>query len=515
MRPLPKRDPNPSPPVDNLPRWPAPAPARNPWHPIVLVFLPFASGYYLSYLFRTINALIAHPLAAEFHLRPADLGLLTSAYFLGFGLSQLPFGSLLDRYGPRRVQSAFLLLAAAGAAVFAAASGLTALMAGRTLIGLGVAGALMAGLKAITIWFPKERIALANGWFIMLGALGAVSATVPAEMLLAQIGWRHLFALLAVLSVVSSAVIFVIVPERRAQAAALTAPQPMNLRSIFADAMFWRLAPLSATCIGTAWALQGLWAAPWLADVDRLPQTIIVRHLFVMAVALSAAALGLGVCADRLRRRGVSLNALLMIACGAGLAAQLGLVIQAPGLSYLLWATIGGLGAVTVLSYAILAEAFPPESTGRANGALNLLHVTYAFVVQSTVGVIVQHWTPRDGHYPAIAYQTALAVNLAIQMTALIWFARPARRPAAPTLTAHPLHQAAHRWPHSSPQAVIGYQRAIKTWDAHLNAARLQARWWRLAAIGSVTVAVILTAAVLSASTTIAVAPYPVAAEIE
>ena len=90
-----------------------------------------------------------------------------------------------------------------------------ALAIGRGLIGLGVAGALMAGLKAIVLWFPAERIALANGWFIMLGALGAVTATAPAEVVLAYVGWRGVFAVLAVVTAVSALLILLAVPERR------------------------------------------------------------------------------------------------------------------------------------------------------------------------------------------------------------------------------------------------------------------------------------------------------------
>ena len=216
--------------------------AGSAWRPIVLVFLPFASGYYLSYLYRTINALISPSLVAEFTLRPADLGLLTSAYFLAFGLIQLPLGVLLDRYGPRRVQSAFLIVASAGAVVFSSAGGLTELIAGRALIGLGVAGALMAGLKAIVLWFPKERVALANGWFIMLGALGAVSATAPAEFLLAQVGWRHLFAILAALTALSAITIHVIVPQRRSGVSTAARQGAMSLGAIYSDPRFWRLA---------------------------------------------------------------------------------------------------------------------------------------------------------------------------------------------------------------------------------------------------------------------------------
>ena len=86
---------------------------------ILRVFLPFVAGYYIAYLFRTINAVLASPLAAELGLGADDLGLLTSVYFLTFAAAQIPIGILLDRYGPRRIQSALLLVAAGGSALFA------------------------------------------------------------------------------------------------------------------------------------------------------------------------------------------------------------------------------------------------------------------------------------------------------------------------------------------------------------------------------------------------------------
>ncbi len=151
---------------------------------VLHVLLPFAAGYYLAYLFRTIAALISGRLAAELHLAPADLGLLASSYFLAFALAQLPAGIALDRYGRRRVQAVLLPLASIGAALFACAHSLVLLALCRALMGVGSAAALMAGLKALTLWFPKERLALANGVLITLGALGAITATVPAEALL-------------------------------------------------------------------------------------------------------------------------------------------------------------------------------------------------------------------------------------------------------------------------------------------------------------------------------------------
>ena len=480
-------------------------------HPIVRVFLPFAFGYYLSYLFRTINALISPSLVADFGLRPAELGVLTSAYFLAFGLIQLPLGAMLDRYGPRRVQSAFLFGAALGSGVFATAHGLTGLLVGRALIGLGVAGALMAGLKAITIWFPKDRIALANGWFVMLGALGAVTATTPIELLLADLGWRAVFAILTGLTVLSAVAIFLVVPKGTAPAATPHAGSAISIRSIFADPRFWKLAPLSAATIGTAWALQGLWAAPWLSDVDGFARAIVVRHLLVMAMALSGGALLFGLGADLLRRRGIPSQTLLATVSGLAIGAQIALVLGLPVSTYVLWGVIGAAGAVTVLSYATVTGLFPPEATGRANGALNLLHVGYAFVTQIAIGVIVQLWPSSNGHSPAIAYQTAFALNLAVQTGALIWFVRPSAAQRTVVFAAHAIHRASYRAndrPSIPIHAHFAYRHAAEDWNARLHAAKLQVRAWRLAALGMLLIAVLLGAALIPAMLGVHVRPY-------
>jgi MFS family permease len=177
------------------------------------VFLPFVPGYYLSFLFRTINATIGGPLISEFGFGADDIGLLTSVYLLTLAAAQIPIGVLLDRHGPRQIQSVLLLAAAAGAALFAISDNFLLLLLGRALIGLGISAALVAGLKAIVLWFPNNRAPLLNGAMIMLAGLGAVTATLPAEYLLGSVGWRGLFQLLAIASLACALTIFVVGPD--------------------------------------------------------------------------------------------------------------------------------------------------------------------------------------------------------------------------------------------------------------------------------------------------------------
>lgn len=392
------------------------------WRLNACVFLPFAAGYYLSYLFRTINALISGHLIADIGIGAADLGLLTSIYFLVFAAAQIPVGILLDRFGPRRVQSALLLIAAAGAGLFAMSTGFPSLLIARAMIGLGVAAALTAGLKSIVLWFPRERVALLNGYMVMLGSLGAVTATAPAEHLLAWMGWRQLFEILAAATGVTALLIYVAVPDRIVPS---TASIPATLSSVFGDRRFWRIAPLSATCVGSAWSLQGLWASTWLTDVEGFDRGSLVGQLFTMSIVLSGGAWLFGTTVHYFRRRGIGAESILATVAALFIAAQLALILRVPLPSILPWSVVAIVGTATVISFAVIADYFPPELAGRANGALNVLHFGWAFLAQYATGLILEQWSSGASHKPIFAYQVAFGLNAILQIAALAWFALP------------------------------------------------------------------------------------------
>lgn len=397
---------------------------------VACVFLPFAAGYYLSYLYRTINALIARDLVADLSLTSSELGFLTSVFFLSFAAIQLPLGIWLDRYGPRRVQLFLLPVAALGALVFATSQDLVALTIGRAMIGLGVAAALMAGFKALVMTFPPTQLPLLNGVFVALGTLGAISATAPADWLLQSVGWRGLFALLAAVTLLCTLLIYAAVPRELPRDAAL---QPVRLRGFRAIALspdFIRLAPLSASCVGTAWSIHGLWAVSWLADVEKLSQGDITRHLLVMGICLCAGALAFGLMADRLQRRGVSLQTMILATAAIFMTAETALILRWPASSYLLFGIIAAMGAATVLSFSLLGQHSPKEIAAQANAALNIVHVMAAFLLQYVTGLILQQWPAEGGHVPLLAFQAAFGVGLAFQfisLAPLMWPLRAVR----------------------------------------------------------------------------------------
>lgn len=181
------------------------------------VAVPFVAAYFVAYHYRMVNAVLGPTLAAEFGLSAGGLGLLTSIYFLSFGLFQLPLGLLLDRYGPRRVNGTLLLVVAAGGAWFVAADSAGSAIAARALIGLGASCALMGSLTAFVLWYPPQRLPTMTAFAFSSGALGGITATAPLEMLLRVWLWRHVFLLVVAATIVMSLVLWFIVPERTAR----------------------------------------------------------------------------------------------------------------------------------------------------------------------------------------------------------------------------------------------------------------------------------------------------------
>ena len=404
--------------------------------PLLVVFLPFACGYFLSYLYRSVNAVIAPQLIGDIGLSAGNLGFLTAIYLLAFAAFQLPLGLLLDRYGPRRVQAALLLVAALGALIFAIGQSMLVLTLGRALIGLGVAGGLMASFKAITLWFPPARWPLINGCFLASGGLGALAATVPVETLLQVTDWRGVFFILCAATVCASGLIFKVVPEAESGVEATRfADQMAGLRMIYTDRVFWRLAPVTITCSAAGMSILGLWAGPWFKDVAGFDRAGVATSLLISAAAMAAGSVFAGVAADLFGRRGISLNLVM----GSGVAVYglaLAAIVFGLDLPVLLpWIVFGLTANMNMLVFPQLSAHFPLHYAGRASTALNVLVFIGAFSCQYAIGWIIDFWTPAPGGgYQAEAYQVAFGAVLALVLLAFVWFllgsgARNAARP--------------------------------------------------------------------------------------
>lgn len=393
---------------------------------LLRVFCPFALGYFLSYLYRTVNAIIAPNLVADLGLDPGSLGLLTSAYFLTFALFQLPLGVLLDRFGPRRVEAALLVVAALGALVFANANSLPGLIAGRALIGFGVSACLMAAFKAFVIWLPAERLPLANGIQMVSGGIGALAATTPVEAALQFTDWRGVFLVVSGLTLFAAILLFVVVPEKKEPADGETLRQQLaGVGEVLGSRLFWHIAPWAIAAQAAYLSLFGLWAGPWLHDIAGQARMDVAGTLMWVAVAMTIGYLAFGLLAERLGRRGIPTIRVAVVGMAFFLGVQVLLTLPWRTAAVPLWLAFGFFGAACILPYAALSQAFPRHLAGRANTGLNLFVFVAAFAAQWVIGVIIGFWpeTAGGGYHPH-GYQTGFGLLVVLQIVAAGWYVR-------------------------------------------------------------------------------------------
>ena len=384
------------------------------------VFLPFALGHYLSSLLRNVNAVLAPDLLRALALTPGQLGLLTSAFFFAFALVQLPVGIALDRYGPRKVQLALMLVAALGALLFARGQSFGQLVLARAILGCGLGGCFMSAVKAISTWIAPSKLPSVHGYLIAVGGLGAASSTMPVRMALEYTDWRGLFLILGVLITATGAAIWLLAPPSGKPAGARP-PVLQSLREVVRTPTFRTTISLVLIPHAVFFGIQGLWIGRWLSDVARFPNDAVAYLLYMGMAAVIFGAIAVGMITEWAGRRGI--RPLDVAGCGIALfvLVQAAFVVgYAP--SYQLLSVLFTLvGTITGIEYAIVAQSMPRELTGRAATCLNLLIFVGAFLVQAGFGLLIGLWAPdAAGHYPALAYRVAFGALVLLQLPGLL-----------------------------------------------------------------------------------------------
>ena len=398
------------------------------------VFLPFAFAYFLSYIFRGVNAVIFPYLERDVGITAGDLGLLTSAFFLFFAGCQPVLGVMLDRYGPRRVQTILLAMAAAGSALFGLSLSLGELIVARILIGLGFAGGLMAAIKAITLWYPPRHWGLITGLHMMAGGLGSMAATWPIQWSLSLMTWQGLFFWLAGLCLGTAAILFLVVPERATHGHRDTLAQQFRITgAVLTDGFYWRIQPLLSIQQLAFIGCITLWIGPWLRDVggiaDKAERADI--QLFTAAVMTVGFALS-GPLVGAFRRVGLNdfgsvrlFSFLFALACGW-------LAFLPAVQPVAAWAVFGFLGACCIQYMPVMVQAFPTHYAGRVTTSSNLVVFSVIFAGQWAIGKVVDLWPKTETGYAADGYTWAFGALFILQVAGLAWLLLSRARPMAP-----------------------------------------------------------------------------------
>jgi MFS family permease len=375
-----------------------------------------ASIYMISQLLRMSVGVIAPDLAAELSLSASQVGLLASIYFLTFALAQIPLGICIDRYGPKLCMVVCAGLTVIGIVLFSLATAASELMAARALIGLGTSGYLMAPLTIYAQRFPPERFAFFAGVQLSIGTCGTLIATAPLAYVVAAIGWRPAFLLIAVAMALAGLLVAIVVPERKPAAAA-------PARETLAESIKGVGEVLRIPSVAPVFVMQmanyssfaffvGLWGGPYLTHVYGFGLTERGTLLLIPVIAQIVGSMVWGASPGLLGS--YKLPVLIGSALTGSLLAGLAWLGQPSFPLLIAWFVAFGFSAAyTPVLIAHGKSLFPPRLIGRGMTILNIGSMGGVFISQTVSGVVVGLFAGRENTYEIAAYQAAFAVQAA------------------------------------------------------------------------------------------------------
>ena len=368
------------------------------------------AAFMASQFFRVSNAVIAPELMRTLSISSEAMGAITGAYFLAFGIMQIPTGMLLDRFGPRRTMSGLFVIAACGSAVFATAEGALGLAVARALIGIGCAAGLMGILVTIARWYPPERFARLSSTVYVVGGAGVLFATTPLAAAADTIGWRGAFWAMALITLGFAAMLFAMVrdapPGKVIDGANETFREMLaGVRAAGANRQLLHVCAIQFVNYGTILAIVGLWAGPYLNDIHGMQGVLRGNVLFVINLAMLAGVLGYGALERRLRSRKRAI-------AGGSVASAAILVVLAVWPDIGPWPAVGLLVAFTLtsahimLNHAHARAVLPDHLVGRGLTLQNVAVFFGVTAMQSATGFIVGAFAEAGEAAPDIAYRS-------------------------------------------------------------------------------------------------------------
>ena len=389
----------------------------------VTVFFAFAFGYFLSCLLRAVTATLSPVLTLEFDLMAADLGLLAGGYFLGFASMQIPLGYLLDKFGPKKIVSSFLLIAFIGTVSFALSQSFSGLLVSRIFIGVGVSACLMAPLTGYRIWFAENQQQRANSWMLMIASLGLVSSTLPVQLLLPTLGWRWMFGGIAALILISIILMLAFIPkwDHQKDKSLDNGLRLGSFSDVWKNKFFISVIPMGLFNYGGLMAIQTLWAGPWMIRVAGYTPLESATGLFWINITMLVSFFLWGYFLPRITNLGFSAFKILKLGLPISfLIMSIIIILGSKASAFYITLFILSSIFLTVIQPAV-GLSFQSHLAGKALTSFNLLIFLGAFIMQWFIGLVID-LVKSFGYTEIIGFKTAFSVFLFFSLTSYIFF---------------------------------------------------------------------------------------------
>jgi sugar phosphate permease len=397
-----------------------------------VIFLIACLLFVLSQFYRASVAVISPDLIRDLAVDTRGLSLISASFFYAFALMQIPISMYLDGIGPRISMTLLSLVAVAGAVIFAGGHSVNVLVAGRVLMGVGMACNLMGTLKIITLWFTPLRFATLSALVFSLGTLGNLIAATPLVLLAQSLGWRRAFLVIAGINLVLAVLFYLIARDRPSSALLADIPRPAstqmgtilkNMGKLFGEKDYWIISLGTFCRYGIFAAVQALWAGPFLIHAMGIAPVTAGNLLVLMSIGLLVGSPVFGWFSDAVlrNRKQIIVSGLIVMGLLLFVLTRLSPATGARVFGVLFFA-FGFFSSAGGIMYAHIKERMPPESAGAAMTGVNFFTMFGVAVFLQGLGHLMQKRHPLLSLGPEAFHEMFLFCTLCLWSTAVLYF---------------------------------------------------------------------------------------------
>ena len=373
------------------------------------IFAVLTVGYFFVYFHRISVSVVGQDIVADVG---GSIGFLSSVYYWTYTAMQIPSGVMADRFGARVASTIFLLIASIGSLVTCVGTEFWMIVLGKVMIAAGMAVVYVPLMKLVSVWFPKSDFAVLSGVVIAVGNVGAIAATGPLELMAQALGWREVFLVLGVITLVLAVLCATVVrnhPKDRGlpsveavelsehgtavvESSAARIPVMKGLRIVLSGGRkFWTCALAYFLVYGSIMTFQGTWAVTYFNNV----------YDFVLSASWMVTALGVGKILSTLAIGGMTSRGIIRskrkaMIYGTSVFTVLWAVIfifAGDIDSYWFWFAVsfafGFFGGFMTLSFTQVKEWYPIAISGTAVSGTNIFLFLGASVCTTISGAII------------------------------------------------------------------------------------------------------------------------------
>ena len=384
---------------------------------IKALILLLGAAVFLNYVDRGAVGIAAPLMIADLDLTATEFGLIVSAFFWVYAPVQLLVGWLVDRFSVYKLMAGGVLLWALATLAMGFVGGFTSLLVLRIMLGVGETIAFPGGSKIITRHVAPERRGIANAAMALGIALGPAAGTLAGGLILAEFGWRAIFIVFGLVTLLWLAPWQLTVRRLGAEARESAAAAHVPVARLIGK---WPLWAMSIAHIASNYVFYFLlaWLPLFLVQSRGLSLTDMTLLATLGYAVQAIAALTFGMVSDWWTRGGRSEAAVRrwmmaggqLVAAGAvlGLAyadsnAQIGLLLCVAG---------AATGALSLNTYAVAQMFSGPRAAGTWVGFQNAVGNLSGIFGPIITGIIVD----------SAGYNTAFVVTAAVAAAGALWW---------------------------------------------------------------------------------------------